>query len=278
MLYASARFTYLPNMTRTSKFPALLAALAVATGVFTDPVAAQFPIQVDPGSSVRTRADLEQLLLVYEDAISSPAYSNNVKDDLRFEVTRIRTRLTQGDFRLGDRITLTVAGEEDLPDTVSVESGPKISLGLFGDVDLKGALRSEVEERITESLRAYLRNPLVEAQALMRVSIQGAVAAPGFYTMPASTLVGEALMVAGGTGPTSDLSKIKIERGPVVLIEREDLNEAIRVGYSLDQLNMQAGDQITVPLETGSFFTRLGVITGVVGSLGFLILQLTGGS
>lgn len=264
-------------MTRTSNFCALLAVISVATASFTNPLAAQFPIQVDPGSSVRTRADLEQLLLVYEDAIASPAYSNNVKDDLRFEVTRIRARLTEGDFRLGDRITLTVQGEENLPDTVSVQSGPRISLGLFGDVDLKGALRSEVEERITEALRAYLRNPIVEAEALMRVSIQGSVAAPGFYTMPASTLVGEALMVAGGTGATSDLSKIKIERGSVVLVEKEDLNEAIRAGYSLDQLNMQAGDQITVPAQSGGFLARFGLIAGAVASVGVLIFQLTGG-
>lgn len=263
-------------MIRIPTFRALLTVLAVA---FVAPslVSAQLPFQVDPGSSVRTRADLEQLLLVYEDAIASPAYSNSVKEDLRFEVTRIRSRLTDGDFRLGDRITLTVQGEENLPDTVSVQSGPKISLPVFGDVDLKGVLRSEVEERITEALRVYIRNPVVQAEALMRVSVQGSVASPGFYTMPANTLVGEALMIAGGTGSTSDLSKIRIERGPLVLIEKEDLNEAIRAGYSLDQLNMQAGDQITVPEDTGGFFTRFGLIAGVAASIGVLILQLTGG-
>lgn len=226
---------------------------------------------------MQTRADLEQLLLVYDDAIASPAYSNAVKDELRLEAMRIRSRLTEGDFRQGDRITLTVQGEENLPDTVVVEAGPKVSLPLLGEVDLKGALRSEVEERITVALAEYLRNPIVEAQALMRVSVQGSVARPGFYTMPASTLIGEALMIAGGTGPTSDLDKMRIERGPLVLIENDDLNEAIRAGYSIDQLNMQAGDQIMVPEDTGGFFARFGLIAGAVASIGVLVIQLTGG-
>lgn len=255
----------------------MTAIVFVSVASFPATASSQLPIQIDPGSSVRTRADLEELLLVYEDAIASPAYSNSVKDDLRLEADRIRFRLTDGDFRLGDRITLTVQGEPNLPDTVSVQSGPKISFALFGDVDLEGALRSEVEGRITEALRAYLRNPIVEAQALMRVSIQGSVTAPGFYTMPASTLVGEALMVAGGTGATSDLSKIRLERGSLLVMEGDDLNEAIRAGYSLDQLNMQAGDQITVPATGGGFWATFGIVTGAVASVGVLIFQLTSG-
>ena len=111
----------------------------------------------------------------------------------------------------------------------------------------------------------------------MRVSIQGSVASPGFYTMPARALVSEALRVAGGTPAGSDLSKIKLERGSVLIMEGEELNEAIRAGYSLDQLNMQAGDQLTVPAEGGGFWARFGIIAGTVASLGFLVFQLTGG-
>lgn len=264
-------------MIRISTLRAVSTVVLIASVSLAEPASAQLPIQVDPGSSVRTRADLEHLLRVYEDAIASPAYSNSVKEDLRFEAMRIRSRLSEGDFRLGDRITLTVQGEENLPDTVVVQAGPKIALGLLGEVDLSGTLRSEVEERITESLRAYIRNPIVEAQALMRVSVQGSVASPGFYTMPASTLLGEALMIAGGTGATSDLDKMRIERGSVVLIDEEDLSEAIRAGYSLDQLNMQAGDQIVVPEDSGGFFARFGLIAGAVASIGVLVIQLTGG-
>ncbi len=91
----------------------------------------------DPGSSVRTREDLQRLLQEYEQALSSPAYSASVKRTIREDAEQIRGRLENGDFRVGDRIALYVQGETELPDTVAVEAGPKISLPLFGD-DLPG--------------------------------------------------------------------------------------------------------------------------------------------
>ena len=49
----------------------------------------------------------------------------------------------------------------------------------------------------------------------------------------------------------------------------------MRNGLTLDQLNLQAGDQIVVPeRRTGGFLGTIGLVTGIVGSLGILIFQL----
>lgn len=230
-------------------------------------------VGTDPGSSVRTREELQRLLAEYEQALASPAYSESVKRSIRTDADRIRSRLEQGDFRIGDRIILEVEGEPGIPDTVSVEPGPKITLPVFGEIPLAGVLRSEVQAHLSQSLSRFIRDPVVRATGLMRLSVVGEVLRPGFYTMPAQMLVGEALMAAGGPSPASNLEELRIERGATVLFEGSLLQEAMREGFTLDQLNLQAGDQIVVPQErSSSWLGNVAVIAGVVGSLATLVV------
>jgi polysaccharide export outer membrane protein len=214
------------------------------------------------------------LLGEYERALASPAYSESVKQSIRADAEAIRGRLTDGDFRVGDRIALSVQGEPSLPDTIPVQPGPMIALPLFGEISLHGVLRSEITEHLTQALSRYIRDPVVRANGLMRLSVQGAVGQPGFYTMPAEMLVGEALMVAGGPSPQADIEAMAIQRGTRALLEGDQLQEAIRQGLTLDQLNLQAGDQIVVPQSVpgGNFLRNVGIVAGIVGSLTTLVI------
>jgi protein involved in polysaccharide export with SLBB domain len=240
------------------------------------PVSSQTTPAIDPGGSVRTRADLERLLVEYEQALQSPAYSNAVKDRIGADAAFIRSRLQNGDFRVGDRITLEVEGEPGIPDTIAVESGPKIVLPLFGDISLDGVLRSEIEDHLTEALGRFIRDPVVRANGHIRISVQGQIAQPGFYTMPAEMLLGEALMVAGGPTPASDMEDIRIDRGTETVLGGQELQEAIRSGLTLDQLNLQAGDQIVVPdRPTGGWLGTVGVVAGIAGTIATLIVVFT---
>jgi polysaccharide export outer membrane protein len=135
-------------------------------------------------------------------------------------------------------------------------------------------LRSEIEPHLTTALARFIRDPVVNANGLMRLSVVGEVARPGFYTMPAQMLVGEALMAAGGPLPASNLEEVRIERGATVLFEGAPLQDAIRVGLTLGQLNLQAGDQIVVPTRpTGSgWLGTLAIVAGIAGSLTTLIV------
>jgi protein involved in polysaccharide export with SLBB domain len=233
---------------------------------------AQIPIDADPRGTIRTRAELQLLLEQYQDVLASPAYSEAAKAAIRQNAARVQDRLDNGDFKVGDRIALDVEGETALPDTVTVETGPMITLPLFGDIPLAGVLRSEIEDHLTRELGRFIRNPVVRAEGLLRVSIQGSVGSPGFYVVPANMLLSEALMVAGGPG-TSNLDGLRIERGTERLMEGDDLREAVRQGRTLDQLNLQAGDQIYLPPTSGGIWGRLPMIAGIVGSLSFLLLR-----
>lgn len=254
----------------------VLIAVVIASLPLVATLDAQVALDANPGSSVRTRQDLEGLLEQYEQVLLSPVYSASVKESTRAKAQRIRERLTEGDFRLGDRVVLFVQGEPDLPDTIPVEAGPMLSLPLFGEIPLAGVLRSEIGAHITEALRQYIREPVVRAHGLMRVSIQGAVGQPGFYVLPADMLLSEALMAAGGPATNANLEDMRIERGTQVVMEREELREAVRAGFTLDQLNLQAGDQVVVPARSaGGFLRNIAVILGLATSVTFLIIQLS---
>lgn len=238
---------------------------------------AQIPLDVDPGNSVRTRDDLQRLVSFYEDVLASPAYSNRTKREAEVGMQLVQDRLVNGDFRVGDRITLSVVGEPQLPDTVVVENGPKIALALFGDIPLHGVLRSEIQPHLTDHLGRFINDPEVRAQALMRLSIQGEVENPGFYVVPADILVSDALMTAGGPGPEADLAALRIERAALTLIGDEPLQEAMREGWTLDQLNLRAGDQIVLPEQSGSIWGTIGgvLLAAIPGVL--IAVLVTGG-
>lgn len=247
---------------------ALLVTLPAAAG-------AQLALDVDPGRSVRTRADLERLLEEYDAALASPAYSESVKRSILADSERIRARLRDGDFRVGDRIEIYVQGEPNFPVTVTVEPGPAISLDLFGTISLAGVLRSEIEPHLAKELARFIRDPLVRATAQMRISVIGAVGSPGFYTMPAETLLGDAIMLAGGPSNNTTFDDLRIERAGQRLYEEDVTQQALREGLTLDQLNLQAGDQIVLPVPTqrnvvGTVLT----VMGALSSISFLLFQI----
>src|SRR5256885_17190701 len=70
---------------------------------------------------------------------------------------RIKTRLSDGDFRRGDRIALEVQGEEALTDTFVVGSGAELLLPppTVGSLSLKGVLRSELQPKMTGSVSQF---------------------------------------------------------------------------------------------------------------------------
>jgi len=275
-LYRSDRLEYVHDM----KFSRLLIVLSLGCllGPSTSSLAAQSLPTPTTGNSIRSRADLEALVRQYEDLLASTAYSDELKDDARSRIEQIRERLEVGDFRLGDAVVLSVDGEPNLPDTVAVQSspdGPMIALPMFGEIPLQGVLRSELEGRITEALSRYIRTPVVRAQGLMRLSVQGAVGSPGFYVVPADMLVSQALMVAGGPAQNAALGGLRIERGVETLLEGDQLQEELRLGSTLDQLNLQAGDQLVLPADTpGGVWGRIGLVAGILTSVTFLIVQI----
>jgi protein involved in polysaccharide export with SLBB domain len=213
------------------------------------PAAAQVTAEWDAARVYVTRDALGGMLAQLEEAASSQAYSERLRERARGEASLIRTRLEEGDFQVGDRIHLRVEGEEALSDTFSVSAGRVLDLPSIGRISLGGVLRSELEDHLRQELGRFIREPAVRARSLIRVSITGEVASQGYYVVPTESVLSEALMMAGGPTREAKLDGIRIERGRESIWHGEELARAITEGRTIDQLNLRAGDQIVVPQQ-----------------------------
>jgi len=152
-------------------------------------------------------------------------------------------------FQAGDRILLRVEGDSALTDTFTVVAGPALRLPDVGEISLAGVRRTDLEAHLTQQLRRYIKDPVVQARAFIRVSVVGEVTRPGFYAVPVDLVLPDALMLAGGATQLARVDRLLILRGSAPLWGGDRLQRAIAHGATLDQLGVQAGDRIQVPGE-----------------------------
>jgi len=220
----------------------LPAALLLALGW---PLEGQEPI--DSRRPVASRPQLQQALADAEAIANSPAYSESFREGKLADAANIRERLIEGDFYVGDQIDIRVDGDTaGLGGLQQVRPGRVLALQGLPDIPLRGVLRSELEQYLTEQLGRFLRSPHVTAQPLIRLTILGGVGTPGFHQLNADMLLSDALMAAGGISNATDLPKSKIMRGEQEILSGEEFARGVTDGVSLDQLNLRAGDVIEV--------------------------------
>src|SRR2546430_4391841 len=118
-----------------------------------------------------------------------------------------------GAFQVGDRVLLRVEGDSALSGTFAVGPGPALTLPEIGEIPLIGVRRADVEAYLGRELARYLKEPVVHAKALIRLSIMGDVEHPGFYFVPADAVLADALMQAGGRPPPAEGRGEGIRRG-----------------------------------------------------------------
>ena len=212
--------------------------------------------QADADRPMATRADLEAL-----------ASSND----------RARARLNDGDFRPGDRIAILVQGDTALSDTFSVWRDGALHLPspTVGTLPLTGVLRSELQDKVQSFIARFVRNPMVRARPLMRLSFQGEYAHAGIYGVPADAPLAEAFMAAGGTTPNANMNKAKVQRGGRDYMDSRQLQAAMADGRTVDDLGLRDGDQFVMPKTGGG--NTMAIIRGaaVVTSLGVGLITIS---
>jgi len=244
------------------------------------PATAQTPpvteARLDTRRAQASRRELEASLAQIDTILKSPGYSSRIREAKRREAALIRDRLTEGDLQVGDQIALSVLNEEAFTGTFLILAGRVLALPGLPGIPLRGVLRSEAEQYLTEQLGKYVRNPSVKVTTSIRLAVLGSVSKQGFYQVPADVLISDAIMVAGGPIGEANPNKSRILRSENEILSREEVAQAIVQGATLDQLNLRAGDQIFVDEDArkpGSFRTVLAVV-GAVTSVAFLATRL----
>ena len=115
----------------------------------------------------------------------------------------------------GDRMRITVFGQNDLTNSYSVEKSGYIAFPLVGSVLARGRTPKQVEATIAKKLRSgYLRDPdvSVEIDRYRPFFIMGEVATGGQFTYVPGMTVQNAVAIAGGFSARAEQADSDVTR------------------------------------------------------------------
>ena len=115
----------------------------------------------------------------------------------------------------GDKITITVYGEDKLSGEYQLDQSGQISLPLAGTIEAKGLTQTELEQALSKKFRSqYLKNPKVTVTiaTLQPYYIIGEVEKPGEFAYRSGLNVLTALAIAGGPTYRASRSTVQIQR------------------------------------------------------------------
>jgi protein involved in polysaccharide export with SLBB domain len=141
----------------------------------------------------------------------------------------------------GDKIRVTVFGEDKLTGDYQVDTGGYVALPLAGSVKAAGLTPPELERALeTRFAKTYLRNPkvTVEVMTFRPFYVLGEVQKPGEYPYRAGLNVLSAIAVAGGATYRASTSEVLIQRAGTTKLQKFPQSPTITV---------MPGDLVRVP-------------------------------
>lgn len=242
-------------------------ALGLVTLALPSPGASQSVISQADSAARRLMArrdELNALAQILDSVAEAPSAGVGDRNAARPLAARIRARLEAGDFQPGDRVVVRAptgvgdtfattnapartAGDLGIADTFPVQFGPALVLPSIGEIPLRGVLRSELEDQVTRYVSRLVRDPEVHARALMRLSVQGEVAKPGYYSVLPESPLADLVTAAGGYTTNAKVGDSRIVRGDAKILEKEKLRLLMAQGTTLDAAGIRPGDELIVP-------------------------------
>ena len=184
------------------------------------------------------------------------------------------------DYRVApmDVLEVTVYDAPNLSRPAQVSASGYISLPLIGDVKATGKTTDQLQTDIASRLRKDLmQSPqvfvTVKEYNSQRVTVDGAVKAPGVFPLKGKTTLVEVVAQAGGLSEMGSPSGVYVLRqvDGKKMAARFDLNE-IRKGQKADPA-MQAGDIVMVDESGGKVMLKnLQTMTSFTGIFTMLLL------
>ena len=183
------------------------------------------------------------------------------------------------DYRVGaqDLLEISVFGVKDLEKEVRVNSNGQISLPLIGGVMAGGKTIPELEAELARKYAdGFLQNPqvsvFVKEYTSQRITLEGAINKPGFYTITGKTPLLQAIAIGGGLNDQlADLGGVVVMRyvGGKRMAAVYDLRQVRRGTVDNPEL---FGDDIIVVEQSGSktAFRRIIESIPVLGVFSFL--------
>lgn len=141
----------------------------------------------------------------------------------------------------GDKITVTVFGEDKLSGNYQLDQSGQISLPLAGTIKAEGLTQSELEQLLAQKFSgSYLRNPKVTVTitSLQPYYMMGEVKNPGQFPYQSGLNVLTALAIAGGPTYRANRNTVQIQRRGETKMQEYPISASVPV---------LPGDVIKVP-------------------------------
>ena len=122
-----------------------------------------------------------------------------------------------GALEAGDRVRVTVFGEEDLSGEFEVDAAGQISLPLIGKIAAAGGGADELEASVVAALLdGYLKHPRVSVEILSfrSIFVMGEVKRPGSYPYSVGLTAIKAIALAGGFTYRAKKNVLFVTRDP----------------------------------------------------------------
>jgi protein involved in polysaccharide export with SLBB domain len=132
----------------------------------------------------------------------------------------------------GDKIRVTVYGEDKLSGEYEIDPGGFVSLPLAGTVKAAGLTKAQLELDLSKKFRGeYLRNPkvTVDIATFRPFYVLGEVQKPGEYPYKSGLNVLSAIAVAGGQTYRASNSSVMIQRAGEPTLKQYPLNAGIPI-------------------------------------------------
>jgi hypothetical protein len=230
-------------------------------------LASAAPSAAQQVANTNERVVLESRAVRAESVAKSDSETDAARAQLLAEASALRSRLREGDFHAGDRITLWVSGEAAMSNTFTVRTGNLLQIPSLPEISLRGVLRSELRDRLFQEISRYIKQPEIHVTTLVNVAVLGAVGHPGFFTVAPDAPITEVLMTAGGPTGTSDFGRSRIVREAVDIANPKLVRHYLDENSTLDDIGVQSGDQIMIgeqPRRWQSLSAALGLFALIV--------------
>ncbi len=174
----------------------------------------------------------------------------------------VTAQRTQSAFHKGDALRLTIwqltqlgngSYNIDISGDYPIDNLGNTFFPLLGDVRVTGHNRTTLAAELRDQLSAYIQDPTIIVEPLIRVTMLGAFRRPGTYLVPPNASLWQLVDLAGGPDDDSNLVKMSVERGGKVV--KKKLLGGFERGFTLRELGIRSGDQVLVPNKT-SFGVR----------------------
>jgi len=163
----------------------------------------------------------------------------------------VSVRLFAADYVIGaaDVLAISVFGNTELDTVATVNPAGKISFPLLGDVQAAGMTAEELAERLTLALGKKIKSPIVTVSLRQinsyRVYMLGSVGNQGVVTSKSEITLLQALSLAGGVTPGTDLTLAYVARGNKRL--DVDFRKLLMEGDLSQNILLKPEDVVVVP-------------------------------